>query len=51
MLSKYTIIGLIVGIVPFSLGTFSVIDHFASAIDIMDFHDNFASGDEAVASV
>ena len=50
MLSKYTIIGLIVGIVICSLGIFSAIDYFTSPIEIMDFNDNFAVGESTVFS-
>ena len=50
MLSKYTIIGLIVGIVICSLGIFSAIDYFTSPIEIMDFNDNFAIGESTVFS-
>ena len=48
MLSKYTIIGLIVGIVISSLGIFSAIDYFTNPIKIMDFNDNFGVGKSTV---
>ena len=48
MLSKYTIIGLIVGIIISTLGIFSVIDHFTNPIEIMDFNDNFGVGESTI---
>ena len=48
MLSKYTIVGLIVGIIISTLGIFSAIDYFTNPIEIMDFNDNFGVGESTI---
>jgi len=48
VLSKYTIIGLIVGIIISALGIFSAIDYFTNPIEIMDFNDNFGVGESTI---
>ena len=48
MLSKYTIIGLIVGIIISGLGIFSAIDYFTNPIEFMDFNDNFGVGESTI---
>ena len=48
MLSKYTIVGLIVGIIISALGIFSAIDYFTNPIEIMDFNDNFGVGESTI---
>ena len=48
MLSKYTIVGLIVGIIISALGMFSAIDYFTNPIEIMDFNDNFGVGESTI---
>jgi hypothetical protein len=50
VLSKYTIIGLIVGIIISALGIFSAIDYFTNPIEIMDFDDNFGVGESTIFS-
>ena len=48
MLSKYTIVGLIVGIIISALGMFSAIDYFTNPIEFMDFNDNFGVGESTI---
>jgi len=48
VLSKYTIVGLIVGIIISTLGIFSAIDYFTNPIEIMDFNDNFGVGESTI---
>jgi len=48
VLSKYTIVGLIVGIIISALGIFSAIDYFTNPIEIMDFNDNFGVGESTI---
>jgi len=48
VLSKYTIIGLIVGIIISALGMFSAIDYFTNPIEFMDFNDNFGVGESTI---
>ena len=45
MLSKYTIIGLIVGCIISGLGVASMIDFLVNPIDVMNFDDNFGVGE------
>ncbi len=50
MLSKYTIIGLIVGGIISGLGVISMIDFLANPVDVMDFDDNFGIGESTTFS-
>ena len=50
MLSKYTIIGLIVGGIISGLGVISMIDFLANPVDVMDFDDTFGIGESTVFS-
>jgi len=50
VLSKYTIIGLIVGGIISGLGVISMIDFLANPVDVMDFDDNFGIGESTTFS-
>ena len=50
MLSKYTIIGLIVGGIISGLGVISMIDFLANPVDVMDFDDTFGIGESTIFS-